>query len=105
MGTLATVIPIARVKAVIIWNPIKIPTTKTIIPIAIAKIPNLNTNLSIYFYKGVGSSYDPTANPAIWPIKVLSPVNITNPIPLPYLFKVEKNAIFFVSKALSGRVH
>jgi len=32
-------------------------------------------------------------------------VNITNPKPLPYLFKVEKNAMFLVYKALSGRVH
>ena len=33
---------------------------------------------------------------AIWPIKVSSPVNITIPFPVPYLFNVEKNAIFFV---------
>ncbi len=39
---------------------------------------------------------------AICPIKVLSPVAKTTPFPVPYLFKVEKKAIFLVSKGLSS---
>ena len=38
---------------------------------------------------------------AIWPMKVASPVAITTPTPVPYLFSVEKKAIFLVSKGLS----
>ncbi len=39
---------------------------------------------------------------AIWPIKVLSPVAKTTPLPVPSLFKVEKNAMFLVYKGLSS---
>ena len=45
------------------------------------------------------------ARDAIWPINVLSPVNKTIPFPDPYLFKVEKNAIFLDSSGLSLFVH
>jgi len=34
-------------------------------------------------------------------MKVRSPVANTIPLPVPYLFKVEKNAIFFVYNGLS----
>jgi hypothetical protein len=50
----------------------------------------------IYLFKGVSSTSAFKAKPAICPINVLSPVNITTPFPLPYLFKVEKKATFFV---------
>ena len=39
---------------------------------------------------------------AICPIKVESPVAKTMPFPVPSLFKVEKNAIFFVYSGLSS---
>jgi hypothetical protein len=45
------------------------------------------------------------ANVAICPINVLSPVNITTPFPEPYLFKVEKKAIFLLYNGLSLSVH
>ncbi len=75
------------------------------IPTHTAIIPNLDTNLSIYFANGVYYYYDIEANPAICPIKVLSPVNNTTPLPLPYLFNVEKKAIFLDYKGLLGLVH
>jgi len=34
-------------------------------------------------------------------MKVLSPVANTIPLPVPYLFKVEKKAMFLVSRGLS----
>lgn len=34
-------------------------------------------------------------------MKVLSPVAKTTPLPVPYLFRVEKKAMFLVSKGLS----
>jgi len=34
-------------------------------------------------------------------MKVLSPVATTIPFPVPYLFRVEKNTIFLVSRGLS----
>ncbi len=36
------------------------------------------------------------ARSAICPITVFAPIPITMPLPLPYLHKVPKNAIFFV---------
>lgn len=38
---------------------------------------------------------------AICPIKVRSPVANTTPLPVPYLLRVEKKAMFFVSSGLS----
>ena len=43
-GTLATVMPIARVRALITSKPIANPTTSTKIPRKMAAIPNLRTN-------------------------------------------------------------
>ena len=45
------------------------------------------------------------ANPAIYPITVLSPVKTTIPFPDPSLHNVPKKAKFLVSKGLSGLVH
>jgi hypothetical protein len=45
------------------------------------------------------------ANVAICPINVLSPVSITTPFPLPYLFNVENHATFLVYNTLSGCEH
>jgi len=60
-------------------------------------------NLFIYFCKGVNYSSWPAldARFAICPIKVLSPVAKTTPLPVPSLLSVEKKAIFFVYKGLS----
>jgi len=59
----------------------------------------------ISLLSGVYSSSADIANPAIWPIKVLSPVNMTTPFPLPSLLRVEKKAIFLVYSGLSGLEH
>lgn len=56
LGTLATVIPMAKVKALMISNPIPSPTEKTMIPKQTAEIPSLWTNLLIYRASGVSSS-------------------------------------------------
>jgi hypothetical protein len=55
----------------------------------------------IYLFNGASSDLAFAAKLAIWPIKVRSPVANTIPLPVPYLFKVEKNAIFFVYNGLS----
>ncbi len=62
-------------------------------------------NLFIYFAKGESSVSALAAKFAIWPIKVSSPVNITIPFPVPYLFNVEKNAMFFVYNGFYLFVH
>jgi hypothetical protein len=64
-------------------------------------IVSLTTNLVIYRLNP--DYYVPAlaAKLAICPINVLSPAAKTIPLPVPYLFKVEKNAIFFVYKGLS----
>ena len=55
----------------------------------------------IYFFKGASYVEAFAAKLAIWPMKVLSPVANTIPLPVPYLFKVEKKAMFLVSRGLS----
>lgn len=59
-------------------------------------------NLLIYLFRGDSYSDALAAKLAICPIKVLSPVANTTPLPLPSLLSVEKNAIFFVSRGLSS---
>ena len=66
-----------------------------------ANIVKAIINLLISFFKGDYSWVAFAAKLAIWPIKVLSPVAKTIPFPVPYLFSVEKNAIFLVSSGLS----
>ena len=88
--------PMASVSALTGWNPIPIPTPSTMQPIQTAAIPSLCTNLLIYLLSGVSSSSAPMANPAICPMKLRSPVNMTIPFPLPPQLRVEKKAIFFV---------
>lgn len=58
-------------------------------------------NLFIYFFSGDSSVLALAARLAICPIKVLSPVAKTTPLPVPSLFRVEKKAMFFVSNGLS----
>lgn len=65
------------------------------------------------FLSVVSSPPELSTNPAIYPITVLSPVNITIPFPLPYLLyiiitslhNVPKNAKFLVSNGLFSCVH
>lgn len=57
-------------------------------------------NLLIYCFRGDSYELALAAKLAIWPMKVASPVANTNPFPEPSLFKVEKNAMFLVSKGL-----
>jgi len=67
------------------------------------KMPSLMMNRLISFCRGVSSSSSPAdiARLAICPMKVASPVAKTIPLPLPYLLRVEKKAIFFVYRGLS----
>lgn len=78
---------------------------KNIPPLAMANMANLEINLYIYCDKGDGYYDAVAANVAICPIKVLSPVSMTTPLPLPYLFNVENHATFLVSNTLSGCEH
>lgn len=96
LGTLETVIPIASVRALMGSNPIPSPTDKTIIPKQMAAIPKRLTKRLISLFRGVSSYYALIASPAIWPMNVRSPVNMTTPLPDPELFSVEKNATFLV---------
>ena len=79
------------------------PNPKSNPPTQREKMVSLMMNLLIYCWRGVSSSYSPAlaAKLAIWPMKVRSPVAKTMPFPVPSLFKVEKNAMFLVSKGLS----
>jgi hypothetical protein len=70
-------------------------------PIVTAKTVSKIVNRSIYFLSGESYVYAFDAKFAIWPINVLSPVAKTTPLPVPYLLRVEKNAMFFVYNGLS----
>jgi hypothetical protein len=54
-----------------------------------------DTKRLIYLFKGVSSFWEKAVKLAICPIKVLSPVANTTPLPTPYLFNVEKKTMFF----------
>ena len=70
------------------------------------KMVKRTMNLLISFWRGVIScnSLALAAKLAICPMNVRSPVPKTTPIPVPSLAKVEKKAMFFVSKG-SSSVH
>ena len=104
-GTLATIIPIAKMKFVIAGYPIANPRQKRTIPQILAKIVIPTINLLISLERGDYSPFACEAKVAICPINVLSPVNITNPFPDPSLFKVEKKATFLVYKGFYLSVH
>ena len=53
---------------------------------------------------GVSIESASSVKPAIWPIIVESPILKTIPLPYPFVHKVPKNAIFFVSSIFSGSV-
>lgn len=97
--------PIAKIKLVIAGYLNANPIEKSIAPILPEKIANLEINLDISRLRGDYSVDAREAKLAIWPIKVLSPVNITNPFPLPSLLSVEKNAMFLDYRGFSGQVH
>lgn len=104
-GTLATIIPIAKIKLVIAGYPIANPRQNKTIPQTDAKIVIPTINLLIYFERGDSPFLALAAKVAICPINVLSPVYNTSPKPLPSPTSVEKKAIFFVSSGLSLFVH
>lgn len=56
----------------------------------------------IYLFNGDYYVLALAAKFAIWPMNVLSPVANTTPLPVPYLFNVEKNAMFLVYNGLSS---
>ena len=97
-GTLATKIPIPKIihSKALIWTTKKAKKKKTTPKVtAIAVI--ISTNLSNYTLNGVLATPPVAAKSAIWPITVFSAIPMTIPLPLPYLHKVPKNAIFLVS--------
>lgn len=100
-GTLAVMIPIAKIKFNTAGYPTAKPRPNKIAPTITAKTVKRIMNLLISFFNGDSSELALAAKLAIWPIKVLSPVAKTTPFPVPYLFNVEKKAIFFVYKGLS----
>ncbi len=91
----------AKMKLSTAGYPTAKPRPNKMRPIHTAKIVKRMINLLIYFFNGDSSVLALAAKLAIWPIKVLSPVAKTTPFPVPYLFKVEKKAMFLVSKGLS----
>jgi hypothetical protein len=95
-GTFAVMIPIAKMKFKTAGYPTANPNPNKRSPIETANIVNLTINLLIYNLSGGSSVEALAAKLAICPMKVLSPVAKTIPLPVPYLFKVEKNATFFV---------
>ena len=100
-GQLATTIPKAKIKLVIILYPIIIPKIKKNKPNPTA-IHAINLiNLFISLCKVVSPLPASEAKFAIFPIKVSAPILMTIPAPLPSLQFVLKNAKFFASKALS----
>lgn len=103
-GTLAVITPIAKTKFRITGYPIAKPSPKRSPPIIRENIVSRMINLLIYCWRGVNYYCYPAvaAKLAICPIKVLSPVANTIPLPVPSLLRVEKNAIFFVSRGLSS---
>lgn len=91
----------AKMKLRTAGYPTANPRQNRITPIITANTVNLIMNLLIYFFNGASSDLAFAAKLAIWPINVLSPVAKTIPLPVPYLFKVEKKAMFLVSSGLS----
>lgn len=101
-GTNPTTIPIANRTLVITVYPKMNPKQKKMIPTVKAMEAIILMKTFNYFLRTVSSSPEDAANPAIYPITVLSPVNTTTPLPLPSLHNVPKKAKFFVSKGFSG---
>ena len=99
-GTLAVMIPMAKIKFKTAGYPTANPNPNKSPPIVTAKIVKRMMNLPIYCLSGDSYVLALAARLAICPIKVASPVANTNPFPEPYLFKVEKNAMFLVYKGL-----
>lgn len=91
----------AKIKLSTAGYPIANPRQNKITPIEIAKIVKRMIKRLIYFFKGDSSVLAFAARLAIWPMNVRSPVAKTTPFPVPSLFKVEKNAMFFVYNGLS----
>ena len=98
---MATTIPNAKIKLVIILYPIISPRIKKKIPSPTAMQAINLINLFISLCNVVSSFPASEAKFAILPIKVSAPILITIPLPLPSLQFVLKKAKFFASKALS----
>lgn len=81
------------------------PKQKNITPTKTAMERIIVMNLFSSYLNGDSPDSADEANPAIYPITVLSPVKTTIPLPDPSLHNVPKKAKFFVSKGLSGFVH
>lgn len=96
-GTLATKIPIPKIKhyKALYLTTTKARTKKTT-PRLIAITVMIKTNLSNSIRRGDLWLPPEAAKSAIWPIIVFAPMLITIPLPLPYLQRVPKKAIFLV---------
>jgi hypothetical protein len=84
LGTNPTIIPTAKIRFVIASYPIINPKMKKKSPTITAIVATIVTNLFNSFLIGVISDPADAAKFAIYPIIVLSPVNITIPLPEPY---------------------
>ena len=104
-GTLATMIPIPKIRQVMKGYFKTMPIMKKKIPMIIEMTEIIAMNLSSSFLKGVVDVLAVAARFAIYPITVSSPILITIPIPFPSLQMVPKNARLSVSSAFLGAVH
>ena len=97
-GTLAVITPIAKTKLRITGYPIANPNPKRSPPMNRENIVSRIMKRLIYCCRGVCYSCSPAvaAKLAICPMKVLSPVAKTTPLPVPSLLRVEKKAMFLV---------
>ena len=91
----------AKIKFMTAGYPTAKPRPNNIAPTITANTVRRIMNLFISLFNGESYVLALAAKLAIWPMNVLSPVAKTTPFPVPSLFNVEKNAIFFVSKGLS----
>lgn len=98
---MAVITPIANIKFSTAVYPTANPRPNSITPMVTANIVKAIMNLLIYLLSGDYSWVAFAAKFAIWPMNVESPVAKTTPLPVPYLLRVEKKAIFFVYKGLS----
>ena len=94
--------PMAKTKLRMIGYPIANPNPKRSPPMKREKMVSRMMKRLISCWRGVCYSCSPAvaAKLAICPMKVLSPVAKTIPLPVPSLLRVEKNATFLVSSGL-----
>ena len=103
-GTLAVMTPMAKTKLRMTGYPMANPNPNRRPPMKSEKMVRRMMKRLISCWRGVSSSCSPAvaAKLAICPMNVLSPVANTIPLPVPSLLRVEKKAMFLVSRGLSS---